>query len=174
MGVVPVDDNFQVNMGDALAFVVDGTARGQDHDQFDVNRQVILGNSTLDLSGTIGDVSNGTVISLIDDDTSSDDISGQFSRPRNGGEVTINGQEFRIFYDGGDGNDVVLRAFDSQSQEQPAVVYVDDDDRNLPDGTTITEADPDEPGDQMASSASTPSTLFRRASMPWPRAGRSL
>lgn len=105
--------------GTILTAQVNGLVPGSGHSQFVVTGVVNLGGATLDTFGTIA-ASPGDAIVLIDND-GGDAVVGTFAGIANGGTVSLNGQDFRLFYNGGDGNDVVLSA--------PAIpiMYVDDD-----------------------------------------------
>jgi len=84
------------------------TTAGTDYDQLNVTGTVTI-NSAANLvtSGTVSGVPNGTTIVIINNDNT-EAVSGTFAGLPDGASVTINGQAFRISYNGGDGNDVVL------------------------------------------------------------------
>ena len=124
--------------GATLAAEINGTTPGTEHDQYVVTGTVDLGSASLSTSGTIT-ASPGDTVVLIDNDAA-DPVVGTFSGIANGDMISVNGQDFSVFYDGGDGNDVVLVA-------APAVttVYVDDDWAGTTSG-----ADPDAGGPAVA------------------------
>ena len=108
--------------GSILDVEVDGvTTAGTDYDQYVVNGTVDLGGATLQTSGMVSGVMVGDTLVIIDNDDV-DAVTGTFDGLANGAFVTINGEQFRIFYNGGDGNDVVLEGAPALT-----VVYVDDD-----------------------------------------------
>src|SRR5262249_4281319 len=75
----------------------------------------------------------------------SDAVSGIFSGLPSASTVPFDGNPFKIFYDGGDGNDVVLI-----SRPVPATTYADDSWASLAVNTIITDADPVTAGNQTA------------------------
>jgi len=123
---------------------VDGTSAGTDHDQLKVNGTINLGGAALNVSGTIGTVSAGTQIVLIDND-GTDAVTGTFAGLPGGSMVTVNGHAFELHYDGGTGNDVVLTTV---GVSPPTDVYVADDLVGTPNGTPIADANPDAAGNQ--------------------------
>ncbi|MCK5686995.1 hypothetical protein KAJ27_22845, partial [bacterium] len=84
---------------------VNGTTPGTDYDQISVTGTVNINGATLSISGTVNTV---VEIVLIENDGAGDPVVGNFADLANGATVTINGQPFKIYYTGGDGNDVVL------------------------------------------------------------------
>jgi fibronectin-binding autotransporter adhesin len=94
--------------GSTFSVAVNGSTAGTDYDQLKVTGTVTLGNATLSTSGSIATGPGATQIVLIDNDGSSDAVSGTFNGLAEGATVTINGISFRISYVGGDGNDVTL------------------------------------------------------------------
>ena len=78
----------------------------ENFDHLKVNGTVKLTNSSLSASLYFQPV-NGTVFTIIDND-GSDPVQGYFNGLPNGSLLTISGKPFTIYYNGGDGNDVVL------------------------------------------------------------------
>lgn len=130
--------SLSLTSGSTLTAEVDGVTPGTEHDQYVVTGTVSLGGATLDAFGTITS-SPGDTIVLIDNDLT-DAVSGTFAGIANGDIVTINSEDFALFYDGGDGNDVVLVAAPATN-----IVYVDDDWSGTSNG-----ADPDGAGPAVA------------------------
>ncbi len=124
--------------GSTLTANVNGTTPGSEHDQYIVTGSVSLGGATLDAFGTITSAPGDTIV-LIDNDLA-DPVTGTFAGLANGDIVSINAQDFVLFYDGGNGNDVVLVAPPATS-----TVYVDDDWTGTANG-----ADPDGMGPATA------------------------
>ena len=93
---------------DVLHLDINGkTTAGVDYDQLLVAGTVTL-QGGLSIDGTFTDTgTSGDTITLIDND-STDPVVGTFDGMPNGTAVTLNGQTWRLLYDGGDGNDVVL------------------------------------------------------------------
>ena len=77
---------------------------GIDFDRVNVTGTLNLGGATLSTLGTVG--ANGS-ITIINND-GSDAVTGTFAGLAENDAVTINGNDFRISYAGGDGNDVIL------------------------------------------------------------------
>ena len=105
---------------------LNGASAGTGYDQVNVTGSVNLdsdgsGGAILNLSLNFTPAPN-SVITLINND-GTDAVSGNFQAPgnvplNNGDPITIGSTTFRIFYTGGDGNDVVL-----VENSQPAVAY---------------------------------------------------
>ncbi|MCA8998270.1 MAG: cadherin-like domain-containing protein [Planctomycetaceae bacterium] len=101
-----------VNLIATLNFEIDGTAGANlpgGHEQITVNGAVDLTGSSLATGGSIVGATLGDTFVIINND-GADAVIGTFLGLANGAPVSVNGQTFRIFYDGGDGNDVVLTA----------------------------------------------------------------
>ncbi|QDT78380.1 hypothetical protein Mal35_18290 [Gimesia maris] len=112
------------------------------HDQFVTTGNVNLGGAILDTTGSdIVGAMLGDTFEIID---VSGTLTGTFAGLDNGDTVLVNGQTFRIFYNGGDGNDVVLTFL-----PPVPVTYVDTTFTGV-NGTFITDADPNQGGDQNA------------------------
>jgi len=141
-GQVTVNGDFTLDGDDTLEMEVNGIATpGTDHDQFVVNGAVDLGGAALATSGTVSGLTAGDTVVLIDNN-GVDAVTGQHAGLASGALVTINGEQFRIFYNGGTGNDVVL----IRNASPLPIVYVDDDWAG-----TIPGTDPDGAG---------PATIF--------------
>ncbi|WP_278469021.1 choice-of-anchor D domain-containing protein [Gimesia maris] len=112
------------------------------HDQFVTTGDVNLGGAILDTTGSdiVGAIL-GDTFEIIDVGGT---LTGTFAGLDNGDTVLVNGQTFRIFYNGGDGNDVVLTFL-----PPVPVTYVDTTFTGV-NGTFITDADPNQGGDQNA------------------------
>ena len=77
-------------------------------DEVIANGVTINSGAMITLSGQIrGALRQGLVLTLISN-TSANPISGTFSNLPDGGIVTINGNNFQVNYEGGDGNDLTL------------------------------------------------------------------
>ena len=113
---------------------LNGTVAATGYDQLVVSGTVSLGDATL--TGTVGFApSPGTKFIIIDNDGVGDTVSGTFGGMAEGATITLDGVEFAISYQGGDGNDVEL------TTAPPAMTYVNEDWSGTPPG-----ADPDGPG----------------------------
>ncbi|MEZ6140843.1 MAG: hypothetical protein R3B84_09750 [Zavarzinella sp.] len=124
---------------------------GTDFDQFIVNGTVTIDTtSTLNLIDNLPGSNNGVfgdVLVLINND-GADAVIGTFAGLPNAGDFMFDGNTWRIFYAGGDGNDVVMALVDNTD-----IIYVDDDytpANGFANGTVILDADPGTPGDQIA------------------------
>ncbi len=97
-----------VTLDAASSFNIDlgGKIEGVDYDQLEVSGTVKLGGATFYLTQSFaGSVSNQFVIIRND---GVDAVQGTFAFLPEGATATINGAQFKISYQGGDGNDVVL------------------------------------------------------------------
>jgi hypothetical protein len=145
-GQLLVAGAFTIGAGDTLEIEVDEfDTAGTDYDQVVVTGTVDITGATLTLvdnTAAIGEI--GDVITIIDND-GADSIVGTFAGIADGDDVAFNGETWRLFYNGGDGNDVLL-AF---VPDPLADVYVNDD-FTAADGTFIADADPNTAGTQAA------------------------
>ncbi len=119
-GIVTTGD-LTLTAGSIMKVEINGLLAGTDHAQYVVNGAVDLGGSTLNAFGTIT-ASLGDAIVFIAND-GADAVTGQFAGLSQGGIVTVNGENFAIRYDGGDGNDVALVRVPTPLSP----IYVDDD-----------------------------------------------
>lgn len=94
---------------DMVTFDVAGkTTAGTDFDQLQVDGTVTI-QGTLAIGGAFAATGmTGDAILLVDND-GVDAVVGTFAGLANGAVVSLGGENWRIFYDGGDGNDVELR-----------------------------------------------------------------
>lgn len=125
--VSPGDSPGQLQVGgvtldadSAFTVEIEGATAGTGHDQLIVTGDVDLGGATLAATATVSPAL-GTQIVIIRND-GPNPVTGTFAGLTNGTDTTISGDAYRIFYTGGDGNDVVL----IRSGVVP-IVYVDDD-----------------------------------------------
>jgi autotransporter-associated beta strand protein len=115
---------------------------GTTHDQVNVSGLVTLG-GTLDVNLTgSGAIPNGTNLVIINNDLA-DAVVGTFTGLANGATFVEGGQTFAIFYNGGDGNDVILVAVPTAGPLD--TVYVDDNWTGIANGV-----DPDGAGPRIA------------------------
>lgn len=136
---VSVNGNLILNSGDTLVMEIDGLTAGSQYDQLVVNGTVALGGATLSAAGTIT-ATNGQSVKIINNDGTSDAVTGTFAGLANGATITIGGQFFKLFYNGGDGNDVTLTRVPSAAA--PSVVYVDDNWASMANGVDADGAGP--------------------------------
>jgi fibronectin-binding autotransporter adhesin len=114
-GITTVDGNYVENGLLAIEITtLSGNVAGTDYDQVKViggGSVAIGGTATLTVSytGTLGTFNPGVaqVYTIIDND-GTDAITGQFSNAAAGAEFVVDGKFLKLFYNGGDGNDVVL------------------------------------------------------------------
>jgi len=146
-GIITVNGNVDISNG-YFEVENDGTAGAgvnpNGHDQLVVYGTVDVTGADLDTTGSgIVAAAVGNVFTIIDNDMA-DAVTGTFTGFGEGATVTVNGQDFKIFYSAGDGNDVVLAA-------APVVntVYVDDS-FTQNGGQVITDADLGTAGNQGA------------------------
>jgi hypothetical protein len=115
-----------------LAMDINGQTPGTQHDQWVVNGAVNLGGAALALTSGTTLALNDTII-LINNDAS-DAVAGTFAGLPEGSTNLIGGQQFKISYSGGTGNDVVLTMVNHSPipgsklaetyQDIPATMYV--------------------------------------------------
>ncbi|MFD2113533.1 DUF4347 domain-containing protein, partial [Thiorhodococcus fuscus] len=105
--------NLSLASGAIYAVELGGTTVATQYDQVKVTGTVDLGGATLNaaLINSFTPTSGDSFV-IIDND-GSDAVTGTFSGLAEGASVTVGGTDFTISYVGGDGNDVVLTAFNS-------------------------------------------------------------
>lgn len=115
-GILTIAGNTSLSLGDILSINFVGVMTpnpGTNFDQLDITGSVDITDATLNLiDGVGGLMADGAVYTIINND-GSDAVVGTFNGQPNGSLIPFNGQNFFIFYDGGDGNDVEL-VLDSQ------------------------------------------------------------
>ncbi|HND54400.1 MAG TPA: autotransporter-associated beta strand repeat-containing protein, partial [Pirellulaceae bacterium] len=112
------------------------------HDQMVVGGELDLHAATFSFTGGSGSVALLQMLTLIDHTSTSATVLPV--SPANGGGIEIGDNHYRVFYTGGDGNDVVL-----VEGITPTVVYVDDSFVGGL-GTRVTDADLGSSGNQFA------------------------
>jgi len=107
-GILTVQGNLKLMMGANYLVTLNGAIVGTQYSQANVFGTVTLNGSTLlvhlGFTPTIG-----TTFIIINNQSSAP-VTGTFDGLSEGSTFTVNGQSFRISYDAGDGNDVVLTA----------------------------------------------------------------
>jgi|GEM_PF-5940470 len=133
-GILAIVGDF-TPLGD-VAFEVEtpATTAGTDFDQITVTGDVDLTNATLTFTGTGGAAVANQLLTIISNSGANPTVDGL---PPQGSIVGIGTTNYLLFYNGGDGNDVVL-----VEATQPALVYVNDDWAGLNDGQLIADVDP--------------------------------
>lgn len=96
------------NSATTLEIELQGTTPGTGHDQLNVVGSVSLGDATISVLLGFTPSSGSTFVIAKND--GSDSIDGTFAGLAEGATFIVGGNEFRITYVGGDGNDVVLTA----------------------------------------------------------------
>ncbi|MBY0514763.1 MAG: autotransporter-associated beta strand repeat-containing protein, partial [Gemmataceae bacterium] len=122
------------------------TTPGGTSDQYAVGGAVSLTGATVTFANsTAGTPAAGQVVRLVN--RTSAGANAPAATPADGSFLTTAGlTTFRVFYNGGDGNDVTL----VDSSAAPATVYVNDDWAALTSGTQLADADPAAAGNQPA------------------------
>lgn len=142
-GAITINGNFTPT--GTVTFEVNPPAEiaGTDYDQIIVSGTVDLSGATLVITGATGAVSTNQIVTLIQNTSVNQIIPS--ATYADGAVVTINGNSYRLFYNGGAGdNNLVL-----VENSAPATVYVDDSfTGNV--GQTIDDADLGTTGDQPA------------------------
>ncbi len=106
-GILNTGD-FSLKAGATLTSQIGGTTVGTQYDQINVTGSVTLA-GTLDLVLINNfNPASGNEFIIINNDGTTDAVSGTFAGLLQGAIVNAAGQSFLIYYDGGDGNDVVL------------------------------------------------------------------
>lgn len=104
-----MNTDLRMDSGDVLEIEIDDfTTAGTDYDQLQVNRSVILNNATLNFVDNSGAFPTEVVSLIIIDNDGTDQISGTFNGLPQGASIAGNGKTWHIFYNQGDGNDVIL------------------------------------------------------------------
>jgi fibronectin-binding autotransporter adhesin len=135
--------NLTLDSNDTLALNIDGLSAATQYDNFVVTGTVALGSATLAVTASITPAALDT-FTLINNDAA-DAVSGIFNTLTPGSIVSVNGVNKRIFYQGNDGNDVIL------APETPATAYVSNTlFAGKVTGDFILDADAGTTGDQSA------------------------
>jgi hypothetical protein len=100
--------NLTLNSGSTLTIEINGTTVGTQYDQVTLAGTVSLGGATLNV--VLGFTPTaGQIFTIISNDDA-DPVSGTFAGLNEGAVFAVSGQQFRISYLEGDGNDVTLTA----------------------------------------------------------------
>jgi autotransporter-associated beta strand protein len=105
-GLLTVNADTTLASGTTFTVDLNGTEAGTEYDQFAQNGAIHLNGATLTLR--VGYTPTPADRYVLVDNDGADPIDGTFAGLANHAIVNVGGQDFRIFYDGGDGNDVVL------------------------------------------------------------------
>ncbi|MFL5328296.1 MAG: beta strand repeat-containing protein [Gemmataceae bacterium] len=100
--------NLALNSNSAVEIELSGASAGASYDQLTVKGTVQLGGASLFVSLGVAPTAN-QVLKIIDND-GTDAISGTFNGLSEGALINIDGVNFAISYNGGNGNDVTLTA----------------------------------------------------------------
>ncbi|WP_353778051.1 T9SS type A sorting domain-containing protein [Winogradskyella sp. 3972H.M.0a.05] len=108
-GQLRINSDIEMGSGDTLEIEVDDfTTAGIDYDQIVVNGIVNINGATLNILDTSGILSEDTETLVLIDNDGTDPVVGTFTGLPNGATIAGNGKTWYIYYDQGDGNDVVL------------------------------------------------------------------
>lgn len=115
-GVLTVNGDFTPT--GTLVFEVNAPASvaGTHYDQIVVNGAVNVSGAVLTFSGGAGIVAQNQVVTLIQNDLA--DASVASANPAQTSFVSINGNRYSVWYNGGDGNDVVLISYHARRASQ--------------------------------------------------------
>jgi fibronectin-binding autotransporter adhesin len=105
-GTLTVNADTTLAAGTTFSVDLNGTTAGSEYDQIVQNGQIHLNGATLDIQ--VGYTTSPSDRYVLIDNDGVEAIDGTFAGLANHAIVNISGEDFRIFYDGGDGNDVVL------------------------------------------------------------------
>ena len=136
-GTFTVNGDLLLEAGSHLILDLTDSAK----DLVTVTGTVTLAASNLTLQGSLTPTPGQTF--LLIDQTGTQVVSGTFTGKPEGFRLTFAGQPYRLFYTGGTGNDVLLLS-------TPAVdtTYADPSWASLAPGTSLTDVDPVQAGDQ--------------------------
>ncbi len=144
-GIMTINGNFTPT--GTVTFEVNSpyVTAGTDYDQYIVSGSVNLSGATLTFTNTNDATAPAvnSVLTLIS--KTSAGATTPSSNPAQGSVVTIASRHFYVFYNGGDGNDVVL-----VEASTPSTVYTNPAWSGLNPGQVIADADPVTPGNQTA------------------------
>ncbi|MDC8004566.1 HYR domain-containing protein [Aureisphaera galaxeae] len=152
-GQLIVNGNLTMGSGDTFEVEVDNfTTAGTEYDQVVVNGTVTITDATLTLiDNTSSTATPFEILTLINND-GTDAVTGTFTGLSNGSAVAFNGETWYIYYNQGDGNDVILRssAINVEVDASGNLVYndtvgVDDDLTIIIDGTNYRISDSTKP-----------------------------
>jgi len=146
-----INGNFTPAGPVTLDVVPPAASAGTDYDQYIVNGNVDLSGAFLNfMTPTNGAVAPQQVVTLFVNNSLNSTTAAP--SPGNGTVVTIGGVSYRIYYNAGDGNDVVL--IENSPPPVPSTVYVDDLNFGLgaspSTGTPVPDADFGVGGNQRA------------------------
>ncbi|MCI0684641.1 MAG: CSLREA domain-containing protein [Gemmataceae bacterium] len=105
-GILTVAGDVTLAAGSTFGVELNGDTAGAGYDQLNVIGGVDLGNATLDVSLGFAPALGDSFLVVNNDGT--DAIQGTFQGLDEDALFTVDGQQFRISYEGGDGNDVEL------------------------------------------------------------------
>jgi autotransporter-associated beta strand protein len=105
-GTMTLKGNTTFHSGTDYQININGTVAGTEYDQLVENGEIYLNNAKLTVN--VGYVSVPADRYVLVDNDGTDAIHGTFNGLANHAIVNIGGENYRIFYDGGTGNDVVL------------------------------------------------------------------
>jgi autotransporter-associated beta strand protein len=104
-GIQKVQD-LAFSVGSSYVVQLNGPDPGSGYDQLDVTGTVSLNDATLDASLGFGPAPGDRFVIIQNDVT--DPVTGTFAGLPQGASLWVGGAAFHVYYDGGDGNDVVL------------------------------------------------------------------
>src|SRR5262249_31096428 len=104
-GIQKVQD-LAFSVGSSYVVQLNGPDPGSGYDQLDVTGTVSLNDATLDASLGFGPAPGERFVIIQNDGT--DPVTGSFAGLPQGASLWVGGAAFHVYYDGGDGNDVVL------------------------------------------------------------------
>jgi hypothetical protein len=117
-GLLSINSYKQSGTGD-LRIDLAGTTAGTQYDQLAVFGTVSLGGTLHVALGFVPAVND--TFTIINNDGTSDKVTGEFNSLPDGGTITVNGVSLQINYNGGDGNDVTLKAVSTAATAPPTV-----------------------------------------------------
>ncbi|MBX7106439.1 MAG: hypothetical protein K1X57_20345 [Gemmataceae bacterium] len=117
-GLLSINSYQQSGTGD-LRIDLAGTSPGTQYDQLAVYGTVSLGGTLHVALGFVPAVND--TFTIINNDGTNDKVTGEFNGLPDGSTISVNGVNLQINYNGGDGNDVTLKAVSTAATAPPTV-----------------------------------------------------
>jgi autotransporter-associated beta strand protein len=119
-----INGDYSLNTNGQLMIEINGNTAGTDYDQLRIQGadNVITLGGLLQVTAVSG-LSSNSVFTVIDNQTTNA-ISGTFSGLANNATFDASGYTWRVNYDGGDGNDVILTILSESGLMRPALATV--------------------------------------------------
>lgn len=141
-GQITINGNLNMGADSILDVDINGNTPGTEHDQWMVNGTVAINGAML--TGTVGTLPSGEITILANDATDAIGGSRFVGAPNEADILTIDGEDFAVYYAGDTGNDLVLGTPDADgdglSNAEEAVLGTDPNNPDS-DGDGINDGD---------------------------------